>query len=105
MKKKKSGGGKFQTWSEHSPCALLLALPWPEHLERVNALQSGLCSETLRQVAKGDVAVAERCFQEAQGTDASAAKSPKKRRAPAVRGGERPQKQRRAVRKAHEGSS
>lgn len=82
--------------------ALLVALPWPEHLERLSALQSALCSESLRQVAQGDAAVAERCFQDAQGADA--AKSPKKRRAP-KRGGERPRKQRRAVRKAHEGSS
>ena len=113
--------------------AVLLALPWPEHLERLSALQAALCAERLRQVAMGDVAAAERCFQEAQGatwdgtaapwwenlrksgknlwrliqpatipnadhpsressgclargTDA-AAKSPKKRRAPAGRGG------------------
>ena len=49
------------------PEALLVALPWPEHLERLSALQSVLCSESLRQVAQGDAAVAERCFQDAQG--------------------------------------
>ena len=55
------------------PEALLLALPWPEHLERLSALQAALCSESLRQVAQGDAAVAERCLQDAQGGDGTAA--------------------------------
>lgn len=51
------------------PCneALLLALPWPEHLERLTALQAALCSESLENVAKGDTHVAEQCFQDAIG--------------------------------------
>ena len=50
------------------PEALLVALPWPEHLERLSALQSALCSESLRQVAMGDAVVAERCLEwDAQG--------------------------------------